>query len=251
MPPPPEKSGSRMPLIVVILLMLGGGGAWFVTQNGTPPTSAASNVNASSIDQPRRQAPRDYKSITERVEDTLDEVEPIPLDPLGEDDAEPELRVIPPSDAEIRALEQRAKAPGVVAPGGYTPPPPGDAGGAGGGAVSSSANSPGENYQIGQTFARQGKWSQAVQAYGSAAQGEPSNAEYQCAYGEALYHSGQRNAAEGPLMRANSVPRAYRYLGYIAQGNGDIAGARGYWQSYLGYNPPDAGAIQAELDRLN
>lgn len=93
----------------------------------------------------------------------------------------------------------------------------------------------------------------AAAAYRKAVSMEPSNSYYNGRLGNALYRSGDADAAMGPLNSAagGGYSRAFVDLGDIAAQRGDAAGAIGYYQSYLATSPRDAQAVQAKIDRLS
>tara|TARA_B100001093_G_scaffold265365_1_gene253790 strand:- start:32 stop:424 length:393 start_codon:yes stop_codon:yes gene_type:complete len=93
----------------------------------------------------------------------------------------------------------------------------------------------------------------AAAAFRKAVSMEPSNSYYSGRLGNALFRSGNPDAAMGPLNTAAGAgyERAFVDLGDIAAQRGDAAGAIGYYQSYLATNPRDAQTVQAKIDRLS
>ena len=105
----------------------------------------------------------------------------------------------------------------------------------------------------GDSAAQRRDYRTAAAAYRKAVSMEPSNSYYNGRLGNALYRSGDTDAAMGPLNTAagGGYSRAFVDLGDIAAQRGDAAGAIGHYQSYLATNPRDAQTVQAKIDRLS
>jgi tetratricopeptide (TPR) repeat protein len=146
-----------------------------------------------------------------------------------------ELIPVRPSDAELRRLERQSGAPPGSASAGATAATSGD-----------PAARADEAY-------RRRAWSEAATGYQAALQQSPGNAVWKARLGESLYNLGDTGGAQAPLADAarSGQSAANKWLGHIARDQGDASGAIGYYQLYLKSRPPDASAIQAEVDRLS
>ena len=132
--------------------------------------------------------------------------------------------------------------------------PPGAAG-------SSSLGMPGTGQQrlsaadhIGQgdMASRSGKYDEAVGAYRSALELNPTNMTVRAKLGHALFKGGNIDAAEVELRSAlaGGAVAAHKYLGHMAREQGDISGANSHYQSYLRSGPPDARAIEIMIQQM-
>ena len=90
-----------------------------------------------------------------------------------------------------------------------------------------------------------GNWNVAVLSYQKALKMAPQQMEYQEKYGYSLFKAGRFadakrwfSALKGRMASAN------KYLGYIAQAEGDIAARNQHFQLYLQSNPPDKAEIE-------
>lgn len=104
---------------------------------------------------------------------------------------------------------------------------------------------------VGDDAARSGDWATARQAYGKAVALDGRNARLLAKLGRAQAKSGD-GAAEATLKKAAGMGArdALKWLGDYAADNGDVSGARGYYQQYLDGNPSDAADVRRKLEQI-
>ncbi len=92
----------------------------------------------------------------------------------------------------------------------------------------------------GDSSAKSGDWRGAVSAYQTAVSMEPTASNLR-KLGEAQYKAGDSDGAKQTLLQAVAKGQTYAYktLGAIAQAQGDVPGANGYYTKYFAANPKD------------
>ena len=91
-------------------------------------------------------------------------------------------------------------------------------------------------------------------AYSQASKKEPRNASIRVRLGVAQYNAKDMSGAQSSLESAiqlGAKGEPLRVLGDIYASNGDVAGARDYYQRYLAGNPRDKAAVEQKLKQLN
>jgi len=230
----PSSGGALKGLLVaaVVLLLLGGGGFYYYTN------FVATADNAPTNNRPQRQAPANQPDLREQLEKELEEIEHIPLE--DEEDAEPnfdEMKPVIPE--EFRKGNNADPTPSGLELSDDSPNE----------GVEMNADSPAANLQLGDQYFNQGNYPGAVGAY-SKAVASMSSAQHG-RYGISLYSTGDYNTAASELRQGMGTSNLVTlYLARTLAKVGDIAGASSYFQDYLSTSPPDAAAVQAELDAL-
>ena len=158
-------------------------------------------------------------------------------------EVKPNEMVDEPTRTAVRPNDPRTKAGG--AGGANTPPPDGG----------TTSSAPIDHAANCRSFGKQGDWGQAAIACASATAANPGDGALLAWHGMALYNTGKKGDAAAKLnaaRKAGGMPsEAYKVLGHIARDNGDVAGAKGYYQQYLSSNPSDKAAIEAEISKLD
>lgn len=222
---------SPLPLVGVALLLALGAGWYFTMGPGAakPPADPATTGQTAPPADAGTTAAGDGKSeLQKQIDQTLKEVKP------NEMVEEPTRTAVRPSDPRVKAGGTGATTP--TPDGGTTTAP-----------IDHAANC--------RSFGKQGDWGQAAIACASATAASPGDGALLAWHGMALYNTGKRSEASAKLnaaRKAGGMPsEAYKVLGHIARDNGDVAGAKGYYQQYLSSNPPDKAAIEAEITKLD
>ena len=213
-----------------------GGGIWWFTQGDAGAPSAGTSAPPAPAALASGEGDQKADNIREQIENEMMATEPEPVeDPVDDEpafgvDDEPVLIPVGP----------RGPTAGSRPAPRSTPPP-------------SAGKSAAGHASDGDSSARRGDWGKAASSYRKAVSMEPRNSVYNGKLGTALNRSGDASGAMSPLMTAASggYAPAFRELGDIAAARGDKAGAIGHYQSYLATNPPDAGKVQAKIDRLS
>lgn len=138
--------------------------------------------------------------------------------------------------------------PGLVRP--DTRSAPGKA--ASGSRVDQRDTTSSDHAAMGKAAAGQGRWPQAVKAYGKALKMDSGNAKLRAELGMALYRAGRSDEAEGELRQAAAAGAvsAYKSLGRLAEEQGDTSGAVAHYQTYLRSGPRDRAAIEKRIQQL-
>ncbi|MBK9367036.1 MAG: zinc-ribbon domain-containing protein [Deltaproteobacteria bacterium] len=224
---------SPLPLIGVAVLLALGAGWYFVMGPGAnkPPADPATTGQTTTVPADGATATPDGKSdLQKQIDQTLKEVKPNEM-------------VDEPTRTAVRPNDPRTKAGG--AGGANTPPPDGG----------TTSSAPIDHAANCRSFGKQGDWGQAAMACASATAANPGDGALLAWHGMALYNTGKKGDAASKLnaaRKAGGMPsEAYKVLGHIARDNGDVAGAKGYYQQYLSSNPSDKAAIEAEISKLD
>ena len=229
----PAEGGSNTGMMVgvgLVLALLLAGGMWYVTQGpGAPaPTPTPAPTPASTVDKDQIR-----KGIIEGMT-PVETPEPAPsIDPKL---LEPTLVPVGPR--------------GTLTP----VPPPGGVPANNGSTVSQKESTAAEYLEAGVSAERAGRWAEAVAAYTQASKKDPRNSSIKVRLGVAQYNSKDLNGAQTSLESAiqlGAKGEALRVLGDIYAANGDVAGARDYYQRYLAGNPRDKAAVEQKLQKLN
>ncbi len=202
-----------------------------VTRHGPAPVARPAPVaTAPIVDQ------REFRAqMIDRIEQTLEAREPLPIEP--EDEEEPlELRPVVPTGAATRAVRESRES---------SPPK--------GATITQAPAGAADHASAADSLAVAGDWAGAAEAWARAVSMEPGNARYRGRHGEALYRAGRPDEARVALEAASSAgfAAAHKYLGHIARDQGDAAGAVSHYQQYLKSNPPDRPAIEQEVRELS
>lgn len=228
-----NQAQKRSPLpLIGLLVVLGLAAGWYFTMGpgaAKPPVEPAPTNPTATTPDPGAAPEGDGKSeLQKQIDKTLKEVKPIEMA------EEPTRTAVRPNDP-----RSKAGAPtggNTTTDGGTTTAP-----------IDHAANC--------RSFGKQGDWSQAAIACASATAASPSDGALLAWHGMALYNTGKRGDASAKLnaaRKAGGMPsEAYKVLGHIARDNGDVAGAKGYYQQYLNSNPSDRAAIEAEITKLD
>jgi predicted Zn finger-like uncharacterized protein len=230
---PPDTGGSNTGMMVGIGLMVAlvlAGGIWYATQGpgGQPPPLTPVQAPPSTVDQ---------KSIREGIIKNMTPTE-APQDPPTTLDP----KLIVPT---LTPVGPRGTPPPVGSPGGVSP---------GNSTVSQKDSTASDFLEAGASAERAGRWAEAVVAYSQASKKEPRNASIRVRLGVAQYNAKDMSGAQSSLESAISLGakgESLRVLGDIYAANGDVAGARDYYQRYLAGNPRDKVAVELKLKQLN
>ena len=221
---------SPLPFVGVGLALALGLGWYFVMGPGAskPPADPATTGQGPTV--PETGPAADGKSdLQKQIDQTLKEVKP------NEMVEEPTRTAVRPNDARTKAGN----------PGGATTAPEGG----------TTTSAPIDHAANCRSFGKQGDWGQAAIACASATAANAGDGALLAWHGMALYNTGKRGDAATKLnaaRKAGGMPsEAYKVLGHIARDNGDVAGAKGYYQQYLSSNPSDKAAIEAEITKLD
>lgn len=207
----------------MIALLAVAAGLWYMSQTPPPEPTPVSSGPTIDRDAIRKEQQGKLDAVTippppPPVEEVVDPKQPIPV-------KQPGIAVPPPN------------VPANVPPS----------------AVSQQASTAADFVEAGDAAARAGKWSDAVAAYSMAAKKEPRNASIKTKLGLAQNNAGDTSAAQSTLEAAAALGakgEVYKVLGNIYLANGDVAGARDWYQKYLQGNPKDAAAIQQKLKEM-
>lgn len=222
---------SPLPLIgLAVLLALAAG--WYFTMGPGGAKPAADPATAGPTTPPAdagATASGDGKSdLQKQIDQTLKEVQPVEMP------EEPTRTAVRPNDPRTKAGNNGVGAPP-------------DAG--------TTTNAPIDHAANCRSFGKQGDWGQAAIACASATAANAGDGALLAWHGMALYNTGKKGDAAAKLnaaRKAGGLPsEAYKVLGHIARDNGDVAGAKGYYQQYLSSNPSDKAAIEAEISKLD
>ena len=222
---------SPLPFIgLAVLLALAAG--WYFTMGpgaAKPPADPTTTDQAPTDPADGATAAGGGKSdLQKQIDQTLKEVKPIEM-------------TDEPTRTAVRPNDPRTKAGGA---GGATTPPDGG-----------TTSAPIDHAANCRSFGKQGDWGQAAIACASATAANAGDGALLAWHGMALYNTGKKSDAAAKLnaaRKAGGMPsEAYKVLGHIARDNGDVAGAKGYYQQYLSSNPSDKAAIEAEITKLD
>jgi len=235
--PSSSGGGALKGLLVaaVVLILLGGGGFYYYTNFIAPAATTTSPSN-----NPTRQAPANQPDLREQLEKELEEIEHVPLE--DEEDDEPnfdEMKpVVPEEFRKGNAATDATPNNGLELSDGNEDV-----------VVEMSADSPAANLQLGDQRFNQADYAGAASAYAKGVSAMSSAQHGR--YGIALYNIGDYNTAASELRQGMGTSNTVTlYLARTLSKVGDIAGASSYYQDYLSTSPPDAAAVQAELDGL-
>lgn len=229
-PPPKEEGGvSNRSLLAALVVFIGLGAAvWYLSRDPVappPPNPAVQPGQAvkppPTEPTPEEQAAKAREEYQRMVEESLKQApDPEPIEP---ENTEPTLIPVGPRGGIPPQGSQQASATGV------------------------------DHAAQCLDYCRTSNWQQATDSCRQGARGS-SDPQLTACYGFALYNTGQASTAQQQLKTAErsgySNPLVKKLLGHIARDQGDVAGALGYYQQYLSTNPPDRGAIEAEIAKL-
>jgi len=234
-------SRSRTPVVVLLAVLaavavLAGG--WFLAPGFSVPKPSPP-PSPSAISMGPGNHPDFRERMIDRIEERLEQRDPIPIEP--ELDVEPEeaLRPVVPA--------------GVVARGGIEVSTPGLAPSLPQGAVTQAPATGADHVAAGDSMVAAGDWNAAMGAYARAVAMDPGNPRYRVRYGEALYRAGRLDEAKAEFQAATGAGLAtgHKFLGHIARDQGDAADAVAHYQEYLQSNPADRAAIEQEVRNLS
>ena len=229
------QGGSNGWMVGVLVLGLLGIGGWYYTQSMSEATAPVATAAPAAPTVKPASREEIVAAITKDLQATEpEEPEDGPEDSMEEDawgGEEPKLIPVGPRGTSRSAVTGKAATPSKAP-------------------VSRSAR---EHAAEGDSAMQRRDYQSAAAAFRKAVSMEPSNSYYSGRLGNALFRSGNPDAAMGPLNTAAGAgyERAFVDLGDIAAQRGDAAGAIGYYQSYLATNPRDAQTVQAKIDRLS
>ncbi len=248
-----ETSAKQRKQLILVGLLACAVGVYFYIDRSPPPGPSPAEVAAerakiakAAKEEELKKAAEDARArMKENLNKALQDVKVEEIDAFAAEEDQLIVRV--PEE-----FRNGGKGLGVPIP----PQPlsglPSDPMASGGTDVSQRGLSAKDHFDMGRGAIRSQQWSDAVKAFKSALDLEPSNASYRAQYGFALYKSGDLGEAEAQLRQAQSAGAvaARKYLGHLARDQGDISGASNHYQAYLRSGPADAKAIEIILKQL-
>jgi predicted Zn finger-like uncharacterized protein len=243
-----EKRASHTRYLMFGLVLVGLGGVWWVTG----PTDLGSNPamvppGKSEADKARAIQKR-QEQIAEVLRQQIEDQLTIVDEPKPEDE-EPERRltpVIPPGEGP-NSTTRRVVVPGGQTPNGLNPTP-------GSQQFAGSLTTAKDHVDTAWDAIRRSDWNTAYQACRSAKRLDPRDPKVLMVCGAAQFHKGQIEPASRDIGAAEASglrdSRLKKYQCWVAEAQGDIAGAVGFCRAYLATGPADAANIQAYIDDM-
>ena len=248
-----EESAKQRKQLILVGLLACAVGVYFYIDRAPPPgptpqqqeAERAKAAKAAQEEALKQRADEARARMKENLNKALKDVKVEEIDAFAVE----EDQLIAKIPEEFRNGGKGMKAP-IRPPPGFDTPPGFD--GVGGSDVTQRGMSAADHFEMGRGAVRSKNWSDAVRAFKSATDLEPSNAAYRAQYGFALFKSGDLGEAEAQLRQAKSAGAvaASKYLGHLARDQGDISGASNHYQDYLRSGPADAKAIEIIMKQM-